>query len=375
GRSYTYVTPPTGNLGSDAIATGIIYDQNAVTEVGTAVELDTPGIFDGLNTNRTPIAQTFEVTDNTNADFGEKFTIAVTHFKSKGDGNDVATGANDDQGDGQGNWNQMRTDGANAVRTWLASNPTNYIDPNTSSADPDILVLGDINAYKEEDPVKAFENNGYTNLVTGDYSFVFDGQWGSLDHAFANSDLAPHVTCGAKWHIIADEPDALSYSSEFNDPSLRARDEFRVSDHDPLLIGLDLGAVNIIDGTADRDALIGTAARDIITGGVGEDTIDISSGGNDTVVYTNVRDAFDTISGFNSDIIDLSDIFANESPSITTYGAATSGGYLSFVDFGGDAYVFYDRDGSAGAGRAMPFMKVAGLNSTTLDNASNFAIS
>ncbi|MEL6456991.1 MAG: ExeM/NucH family extracellular endonuclease [Cyanobacteria bacterium J06621_15] len=375
GRSYTYVTPPTGNLGSDAIATGIIYDQNAVTEVGTAVELDTPGIFDGLNTNRTPIAQTFEVTDNTNADFGEKFTIAVTHFKSKGDGNDVATGANDDQGDGQGNWNQMRTDGANAVRTWLAGNPTGYIDSSTSSADPDILVLGDINAYKEEDPVKAFENNGYTNLVTGDYSFVFDGQWGSLDHAFANSDLAPQVTAGAKWHINADEPDALSYSTEFNDPSLRARDEFRVSDHDPLLIGLDLGAVNIIDGTADRDALIGTAARDIITGGVGEDTIDISSGGNDTVVYTNVRDAFDTISGFNSDIIDLSDIFANESPSITTYGAATSGGYLSFVDFGGDAYVFYDRDGSAGAGRAMPFMKVAGLNSTTLDNASNFAIS
>jgi len=363
GRNYAYVTPPTGNLGSDEIAVGIIYDQNVVTEVGTAAELDTVGIFDGTDTNRTPIAQTFQV-DAGNPDAGAKFTIAVNHFKSKGG---TGTRTNADAGDGQGNWNQMRTDAANAVQTWLAGNPT-------GDADSDILVIGDINAYQQEDPVKAFENNGYTNLVTGDYSFVFDGQWGSLDHAFANTDLAPQVTGGATWHINADEPDALDYSTRFNDSSLRARDEFRASDHDPLLIGLDLGLINL-DGTPARDTLIGTDVDEIITGFQGGDNL-TGGGGSDIFTYTSIRDAGDTIADFtiaDADQIDLSQLFTSLGIS-TTYASAISDGYLSFTAVGSDSLIRIDPDGTAAAGRATPFAIVTGVSNANLDNSSNFVI-
>jgi uncharacterized protein len=115
--------------------------------------------------------------------------------------------------------------------------------------DPDILVLGDLNAYAKEDPIGVFEDAGYTNLIQqfgGDdaYSYVFDGQWGYLDHALASSSMVSQVVGAAEWHINADEPGVLDYNVDFKSPgqvtSLFAPDEFRTSDHDPVIVGLDL---------------------------------------------------------------------------------------------------------------------------------------
>ena len=115
------------------------------------------------------------------------------------------------------------------------------------SGDADALLLGDLNAYLFEDPLTALKAAGYVSLLEeriGDaaYSFAFDGQRGSLDHALASPSLAPQVAGVAEWSINADEPQLLDYNLEApRDPDLfDASVPYRSSDHDPLIVGLDL---------------------------------------------------------------------------------------------------------------------------------------
>ena len=93
----------------------------------------------------------------------------------------------------------------------------------------------------------AIVDASYTNLVPafgGGYSYAFDGQWGSLDHALANASLRSQVTSARDWFINADEPTVLDYNTNFKSPgqvlSLYAPDRFRMSDHNPLAVDLDL---------------------------------------------------------------------------------------------------------------------------------------
>jgi len=231
-HTYSFVDPGTSQLGSDAIAVGIIY-RDTVTEAGAAATISSGAFSDK---NRQPLAQTFS-----DPLTGEKFTVAVNHFKSKGG---TGTGADADQGDGQGNWNATRTAAANDLTDWLTGDPT-------GSNDPDFLIVGDLNAYAQEDPVTAIKNAGYTDLLAQFnssaeyYSYVFFGQAGALDHALASSSLAPQVTGATEWHTNTDEPRILDYNMEYKSAtqinSLYAADAYRASDHDPLVVGLNLG--------------------------------------------------------------------------------------------------------------------------------------
>ena len=80
---------------------------------------------------------------------------------------------------------------------------------------------------------------------------------GYLDHALGSASLLPQVTGVTEWHINADEPAALDYNEEFNQPALYSPDPFRSSSHDPVLIGLDLAAAAVsvcdVDGDGDVD--------------------------------------------------------------------------------------------------------------------------
>ncbi len=58
--------------------------------------------------------------------------------------------------------------------------------------------------------------------------------------------MTGQVTGVTEWHINSDEPDLLSYSSEFKDPAFYNDGQFATSDHDPLVIGIDLGVVPIV---------------------------------------------------------------------------------------------------------------------------------
>ncbi len=94
---------------------------------------------------------------------------------------------------------------------------------------------------------------GYTDLVARQagagkgYSYVFSGQSGYLDHALANASLARQVRGAVEWHINADEPRVLDYNVEFKTPrqqdSLYNAEPYRASDHDPVVIGIDLRRV------------------------------------------------------------------------------------------------------------------------------------
>jgi len=238
----TYDFIDTGTIGTDAIKVALIYKPAAVTPLGAYAILDSTVDPDFLDTkNRPTLAQSFQA----NAD-GAVFTVAVNHLKSKG--SSCADVGDPDAGDGQGNCNGTRTAAAQALVDWLATDPT-------GSGDPDFLIIGDLNSYAMEDPITAISDAGYTNLIAsligaGAYSFVFDGQSGYLDHALANASLAGQVSGVAEWHINADEPIALDYNTEFNQPLLYDPGPYRASDHDPIVVGLDLNAAPVCSGAS-----------------------------------------------------------------------------------------------------------------------------
>jgi predicted extracellular nuclease len=243
--TYAYINPGVPLLGTDQIAVGLLYKPSKVSPVGNTAILDT-GIFDPT-INRPSIAQTFIGLPNT-----EQFTVNVNHFKSKG-GTPSASGscsASDNADNGQGGFNCTRTLQASELTRWLATNPTNS---NTNYQ----IILGDLNSYAMEDPITKIEFNGYINLdeqfgSSETYSYQFGGQFGTLDYAFTSPSLNPFVTGAAPWHINADEPDVLGYSTAFKSPnqiagpnSLYAPDAYASSDHDPVLFGLNLRSQSV----------------------------------------------------------------------------------------------------------------------------------
>lgn len=235
---YAFVNPGQAQLGGDEIAVGILYRSDKVQPLGDAATIDSSPFDFG---NRQPLLQTFtEITS------GEAVSVVVNHFKSKGscpgDGS-----LNDDQNDGQSCWNQLRTQAAGALADWLASDPAGTGVERT-------LILGDLNSYARENPIATLVDAGYVDLLAGfqsgdTYSFVFQGEAGYLDHTLANAALAPLVTGATVWHINADEPRVLDYNteskSEAQQDSLYSAGPYRASDHDPVLVELDLTAGNV----------------------------------------------------------------------------------------------------------------------------------
>ncbi|MBU1662727.1 MAG: ExeM/NucH family extracellular endonuclease, partial [Chloroflexi bacterium] len=231
----TYAKIATDTIGGDAIKVAFIYKPSTVTPAGAHAILDDTFDADYYDDyNRPALAQTFQE-DAT----GEEFTIVVNHFKSKG--SDCNAIGDPDTGDGQGNCNLTRTSAANVMLDWLATDPT-------SSGDPRFLVIGDLNSYALEDPIMALAGGGFTDLYStlgGDnYSYVFDGQWGTLDYGLANAAMLHYVTGATAWHINSDEPYVLDYNEEYKSAyqinSLYSPGPYRASDHDPIVISLDL---------------------------------------------------------------------------------------------------------------------------------------
>ena len=227
----TWAQVETGAIGTDAIRQAFIYRPAAVTPVGAFAVLDTPEFVAPLTPgdpkNRPALAQTFATAD------GGTFTAAINHLKSKGSG---CGAGDDDPVTFQGSCNATRTAAAQELVDWLATDPT-------GSGDPDVLILGDLNAYGMEDPIRAIEDDGYTNLAgTATYGYVFDGAEGTLDYALANASLASQVTGAAEWHINADEADLIDYNTDFGRDAgyFNGDIPFRASDHDPVVVGLDL---------------------------------------------------------------------------------------------------------------------------------------
>ncbi len=269
----------------DVIRNGIVYRTDVVAPVGAPRGVVDEEVWDNA---REPIAQTF-------AADGDAFTVVANHFKSKSPGQ--PTGDDVDDGDGQGAWNGDRVRQAQSLAA--------FVDRlRADTGDADVVAMGDLNAYSREDPVVTLEESGLTDLGTvfdeGGYSYVFDGLSGSLDHAMATAELTAAVTDAVHWNVNSVESSAYQYDG---DPALYDDDPYRSSDHDPILVGVDLdercqGLVptlrgtagdDVLDGTDGRDVLMGLDGDDVLRGGNGDDVL-CGGGGEDTVAGGNGAD-------------------------------------------------------------------------------------
>ncbi len=218
GHTYTYINDGTTSSGSYT-KVGYIYRSDRFNTYGQLQHIDNP------SPQKRKKAAAFVLKEN-----GEKFIFSLNHFKAK---TGSATGDNANQGDGQGVYNATRVKEAQAVvdeaEMWQK-----YF------GDEDVLVMGDLNAYAKEDPIKVFVDAGYVDLhrafhADSSYSYSYKGAVGYLDHALANPALYKQVTGMTAYHINSDERDAYTYDKSSDNTM------FRSSDHDPIIVGLSLG--------------------------------------------------------------------------------------------------------------------------------------
>ncbi|MBD8543791.1 ExeM/NucH family extracellular endonuclease [Oxalobacteraceae sp. CFBP 13708] len=251
---YAVVPQPVA-LGTDAIRVAMIYKPSVVSLVGGALS-------DGnAVNNRAPMAQTFMASNG-----GGKFSVVVNHLKSKG-GCSGAGAGDTDPGNGAGCWDRTRT--AQAQRL------TSYFIPQVIAAagDPDVLVIGDLNAYAFESPINHLTGvAGMVNLLERfvrpnamPYSYVFDGLSGYLDHALASSSLATQVVGAAEWHSNADEPETIDYNLNDTVQDPFRNNAYRASDHDPLVVSLNLTPA-YSDVTSSVKVAVGGLAFNRVTG-------------------------------------------------------------------------------------------------------------
>lgn len=262
---YSYVSAG-DNVGTDAIAVGLIYRADAVSLVGDAVKIDMPEQhgtdaegeqFDKYM--RVSLLQKFK-----HKETKRKLSIVVNHLKSKGSAciEDTAN-----ENDAQGNCNAFRVSAAVTLGDYLANNVKG-----------DVLVMGDLNAYGQEDPIRVLtdydastaerkiltaeqaslngeaidggaavevaQSYGFTNLVEHfqgpkAHSYTYSGELGSLDHALANKSLLRKVVATDDWHINSAESNLFEYSSQYTADLAKSTNAYSSSDHDPVIIEIE----------------------------------------------------------------------------------------------------------------------------------------
>lgn len=249
--AYAHVPAPP-QLGTDAIRVAMLYKPAKVVLSGSALSDG-----DSVN-NRPPMAQTFKAAN------GARFSVVVNHLKSKSCGG--ASGVNADLGDGQACFNADRVEQAIQLRDMFIPQII------ASSGDPDVLVIGDMNAHGFEDPIHELTRSGFVNQLERfvrphgqPYSYVFGGQSAYLDHALASASLSPQVADAAEWHNNADEPQVIDYNLDGKPQDLYVSNAYRASDHDPVLVSLAL-APTYADMTASFSRALSGPALNRTTG-------------------------------------------------------------------------------------------------------------
>ncbi|CAN7220605.1 ExeM/NucH family extracellular endonuclease [Arthrobacter sp. LjRoot14] len=230
----------------DMIRTAFIYKKPAAEPVGESIIHNDTVAFASA---RKPLAQVFKPVG---ASDDKKFIAIASHFKSKGS---AATPEDTDKG--QGASNLARTEQAKSLLAF--SN-----DLQASKGTDKVFLMGDFNAYAKEDPINVLTAAGYINQDekarnadgSAKHSYLFGGLVGSLDHVLATPGANSVVTGADIWNINSVESVALEYSRYNNNvTNYYAPDQFRASDHDPVVVGLDLPAAPVLPPSVDLNFL------------------------------------------------------------------------------------------------------------------------
>ncbi|MGW9415937.1 ExeM/NucH family extracellular endonuclease [Arthrobacter cupressi] len=225
---WDYVRSPANApplIDEDMIRTAFIYKKAVAEPLGESIIHNDTVAFASA---RKPLAQVFKPVG---AEDDKKFIAIVNHFKSKG-----SAATPDDTDKGQGASNLARTKQAQSLLEFATT-------LQESKGTDKVFLIGDFNAYAQEDPIKVLTGAGYTDLEagTGKHSYLFGGMVGSLDHILASPAAKATVTGTDIWNINSVESVALEYSRyNSNVGNYYVADEFRASDHDPVLVGLNL---------------------------------------------------------------------------------------------------------------------------------------
>ncbi|MBR9727372.1 ExeM/NucH family extracellular endonuclease [Shewanella intestini] len=257
-------------LGSDAIATGIIYRPSKLsierTRVVTMPQQKAPTIVNdnnevikdgkdeilesGQNYHRDALVTTFLVNQT-----GKRLTLAVNHFKSKGStcwedwqgvefGDAVKWTSSAPDLDKQGSCAEFRVSGAVQLAEEM------------EKIDGDKIILGDLNSYAKEDailvltenprnktlttashtfigtkpqfnldgsPVNINKTYGYVDILSKVFeqkgktawSYSYNDELGSLDHILISPSLEERVLDATDWHINAAESSLYDYNMEY----------------------------------------------------------------------------------------------------------------------------------------------------------------
>lgn len=233
---YRLIASPDGQpIGTDAITVGLIYRPASVTPQGAASLIVLPvQQAEALDASGKPVAINQGMRESVLQQFSSPkgdapLTLVVNHLKSKGSAcfEDYPDYASADPLDGQGHCNALRVSAAKVLGESL------------KALSGDLLIIGDLNAYGMEDPIRVltsydpaaqprqimsasfttlagqpFEESGsalgngygFVNLNTrfhgtDTYSYSYEGELGNLDHALANPSLAAKVIGIEDWHI------------------------------------------------------------------------------------------------------------------------------------------------------------------------------
>jgi 5'-nucleotidase len=217
----------------DMIRTAFIFKKAVAEPVGDSIILNDTVAFASA---RKPLAQVFKPLG---AADDKQFIAIANHFKSKGS---AATPEDTDKG--QGASNLARTAQATSLRDFATR-------LQAEKATDKVFLIGDFNSYAKEDPMNVLAEAGYVNQDekaknddgSAKHSYLFGGLVGSLDHILASPAANAVVTGADIWNINSVESVALEYSRYNNNvTNYYAPDQFRASDHDPVVVGLDLPA-------------------------------------------------------------------------------------------------------------------------------------
>ena len=233
---------------TDYITNAIIFKKDAVSTVGDSATVTDESVWGNA---REPIAQAFDID-------GRVVTVVANHLKSKS----PPQGAGAEPADGQGFFNADRVKQAQAILAFTD-------ELAESSGSSDMLLIGDFNAYGQEDPIDVFTSQGWSDVAAdkaaGQYTYTFDGELGSLDHVIASPSLVSSITGAGVWGINSPEWSDRGYAFGATDEGT----PYRSSDHDPILVGvsseippvnIDVVTVNDFHGRIEADGAAAGAA-------------------------------------------------------------------------------------------------------------------
>ena len=295
-------TPQNEPIGTDAITVGLLYRSSKLRAIGEMNMINMPAqqftfqgkkgsdaaaAVDVTKGQRDSILQQFETVGDNSVQGGNEFTVVVSHFKSKGSeckedydeyvspipltsSDKISSDAEHIKGyvdDLQGSCNNFRVAAATVMGDYIKKNVTG-----------DVLLLGDLNAYGQEDPLKVLTDydstaanskeimaagnttvNGkalYDNptKVTSNYEYIdlnsnkhgkgvfsysYSGELGTLDYALANPSFANKVVGVEDWHINSAESNLFEYPSKYTGDLEKSENAFSSSDHDPIIVAVN----------------------------------------------------------------------------------------------------------------------------------------